>query len=185
RSALMGLVQFSADRAIVTVPLGVLQAKDGEPGAIRFHPEPSELRGTLERLEMGQAIRITLALRRDFWAEQQQLSQAAFIHSDDPFLPTWWTSLDSAASLLTADSSKALTGWAGGPKAESLSRLSDAELADRAIQSLARILSVKREAIEARLVRWYVHNWSKDQFARGAYSYARVGGLEARRLLAA
>src|SRR5205823_394044 len=135
--------------------------------------------------EMGQAIRITLALRRDFWAEQQQLSQAAFIHSDDPFLPTWWTSLDSAASLLTADSSKALTGWAGGPKAESLSRLSDAELADRAIQSLARILSVKREAIEARLVRWYVHNWSKDQFARGAYSYARVGGLEARRLLAA
>jgi monoamine oxidase len=30
----------------------------------------------------------------------------------------------------------------------------------------------------------YVHNWSKDPFARGAYSYAAVGGLEARRRLA-
>jgi monoamine oxidase len=31
----------------------------------------------------------------------------------------------------------------------------------------------------------YVHNWQRDPFARGAYSYVAVGGIRARELLAA
>jgi monoamine oxidase len=29
------------------------------------------------------------------------------------------------------------------------------------------------------LVGWHAHNWSADPYARGAYSYVRVGGLAA------
>jgi monoamine oxidase len=28
---------------------------------------------------------------------------------------------------------------------------------------------------------WHAHNWSTDPFSRGAYSYVRVGGLDAQR----
>ncbi len=170
-------VSFSADAAIITVPLGVLRAPDDAPGAIRFVPELAELRGALDRLEMGQAMRITLTFRAVFWEEQPKFSQAGFIHSDDEWLPTWWTTLLARAP--------ALTGWAGGPKAEKLLGLSEAAVAERAIDSLARILGASRKTVETHLERWYVHDWGNDPLARGAYSYARVGGLEARRRLAA
>jgi len=101
-----------------------------------------------------------------------------FIHSNDDAFPTWWTSL--AQSRTTP----ALTGWCGGPKAERLAELSDAHLADRAIESRARILAVNANVIRRNVEAWYVHNWSADAFARGAYSYAGIGGLEARRSLA-
>ena len=112
------------------------------------------------------------------------MSKAGFIHSDDPWLPTWWTSVAYAGAAPAGSHSTALTGWAGGPKAQRLSGLSDPEIADRAIQSLARIAGVKHETLESQVMCWYVHNWSKDPFARGAYSYAGVGGLEARQRLA-
>jgi monoamine oxidase len=40
------------------------------------------------------------------------------------------------------------------------------------------------ETLRIHLESRHVHNWSTDPFARGAYSYACVGGLEARRKLA-
>jgi choline dehydrogenase-like flavoprotein len=41
---------FSAERAIITVPLGVLQAPEESPGAICFRPQPPSLRLALESL---------------------------------------------------------------------------------------------------------------------------------------
>ncbi|MGH9430198.1 MAG: flavin monoamine oxidase family protein [Terriglobia bacterium] len=172
--------EFRADRAIVTVPLGVLKAPPGAPGAIRFMPDLPALRGALERLEMGEAMRVTLVLRARFWQEHEQLSHAGFIHSNDPEFPTWWTSIEGQPPAR----GRALTGWSGGPKAEKLALLSDSEAADHAINSLARILGASPESIGRQVERWYVHNWRNDPLARGAYSYARVGGEEARCILA-
>ncbi|MGH9356305.1 MAG: flavin monoamine oxidase family protein, partial [Terriglobia bacterium] len=52
---------FTAEKAIITAPLGVLKAPAGSPGAIRFEPELPHVGEALDRLEMGQAARITLA----------------------------------------------------------------------------------------------------------------------------
>ena len=68
--------------------------------------------------------------------------------------------------------------------AEALGELSDAVLAERAADSLAHILGIDSHALEDQLEGYFLHNWWSDPFARGAYSYACVGGVEARRALA-
>jgi monoamine oxidase len=169
-------LKFAAEQAVITLPLGVMQLPETHRQAVRFSPRPAGLDWALGRLEMGHAVRITLLLEAPFWEEHPQLRGAGFIHSDEPVFPTWWTSLPGLP--------RGLTGWAGGPKAEKASHLPDDEVAGQAIDSLARILKAPRESIEGRVERWHLHNWHTDSFARGAYSYALVGGLDARLQLA-
>lgn len=170
------LNSFIADRVLVTVPLGVLQAPEDSPGAIHFLPEPTSIRTAIKRLEMGQALRIVLRFREPFWEGRQHLSQLSFMHSQDEWIPTWWTMLPVHAPVLT--------GWAGGPPAQRLAQLSEPAIVERAIGTLARLFAMDRSCIESLLESWYMHDWHADPFARGAYSYALVGGLEARRTLA-
>jgi monoamine oxidase len=169
-------LQFAAEQAVITLPLGVMQLPETHREAVHFSPHPAGLDLALGRLAMGHAVRITLLLDGLFWKEHPQLSGAGFIHSDEPFFPTWWTSLPGP--------SRGLTGWAGGPKAEDVSGLTQDQIAGRAIDSLARILKAPRESVASRLESWHRHNWDTDPFARGAYSYALVGGLDARLQLA-
>jgi monoamine oxidase len=166
----------AASCAVITLPIGVLKASEGAPGAIRFVPALGQSRSALKRLEMGQAVRITLAFRRSFWNQHRQLSRTGFIHSDEKCFPTWWTTL--------APRAPALTGWTGGAKAESIVGLTDAALADCAIDSLAHILGMARQAVQDEVESYWLHNWCADAFSRGAYSYACVGGMEARLELA-
>lgn len=163
---------FTAERAIITVPLGVLKATGDV--ALRFEPELLQIQASLDRLEMGAATRVTLVLDASFRQDHPNLS--GFIHSSAPSFPTWWTSLPS--------SSPVLTGWCGGPKAEKLAGLSEAALAELAVNSLAQIFRVDSKSLARHVKQKYVHNWSADPFALGAYSYARVGGIEARHILA-
>jgi len=175
---------FEADRAIVTVPLGVLKAPEDAPGAIRFDPVLMGLRPILERLEMGEAERVTLRLRRSIGRLYPALSDDGFIHSSDEGFPAWWTSLGGPRSTDLVAREIVVTGWAGGPKAEGLAGLSETELAGRAIDSLARILGANRETLASNVSAWHAHNWHDDPFSRGAYSYAGVGGVEAQARLA-
>lgn len=46
-------------QVIITVPLGVLQAKDGSPGAILFDPEPKAALDAAHKLQFGQVYRVT------------------------------------------------------------------------------------------------------------------------------
>jgi hypothetical protein len=55
---------------------------------------------------------------------------------------------------------------------------------ERALDSLCRILGLGRERLADLLVAWYAHDWRADSYARGAYSYIPVGGLDAPRMLA-
>jgi monoamine oxidase len=48
---------------------------------------------------------------------------------------------------------------------------------DRALESLSRSLGLPRGAVDEQLVAWDGHDWAADPFARGAYSYVRVGGM--------
>ncbi len=168
---------FQGGCAMVTVPLGVLQSPPELLGAIRFTPElPAPLRAALGLIEMGQAVRVTLVFSGLLREQYPQLFEAAFLHSDDSYFPTWWTTVRQDVPALTA--------WAGGPKAELLLGKSKGEIAAGAIEALAGMLGERRTTLERHVERWYTHNWRDDPFARGAYSYAPVGGLEARQVLA-
>ena len=154
-----------ARAALITVPLGVLKE-----GSIRFVPELTAKQKAIDRLEVGHVVKIVCRFREPFWKEHN------FVHSDDRFMPTWWTCAPARAPLLT--------GWAGGHAAESLLAVGDEAMIDRALDSMARIFAVRRSLIDRTLVGTWTHDWQRDPFSRGAYSYAGVGGVDAHKALA-
>ena len=150
-----------AKRAIVTLPLGVLQE-----GPLRL-PQKRE---ALRKLANGPVIRVAMRFHEPFW--QKRAPGVAFFHTPGAPFPTFWTPLPMRASLLTC--------WAGGPKAAKLTGAPEARLIRAALASV--------ESVFARvggLAAAYVQDWHNDPLSRGGYSYVRVGGEGAREALAA
>jgi monoamine oxidase len=167
--------EITGSKAIITLPLGVLKARPGSPGAIRIEPEPLGWSTSLGALHMGVAQRIVLQFKEIWWAKPDG-SLPGFVYGDEePFL-VWWTSLPRELPILT--------GWTGGPRALALAGLSGEALLDRALESVASIFGERPAALRDGLVQSYAHDWVSDPFALGAYSYGGVGAREARRLLA-
>jgi monoamine oxidase len=179
-----GARTFTARRAVVTLPLGVLQAPAGARGSIEFEPSLEHQTSAARQLAMGQVAKLTFRFRQRFW-ERERLPLAAaamdprrvsFFYGHDTAIPTWWTAYPAVAPQLTA--------WAGGPAALRLVDLPEAVLVDRALDALARVLSLPRARIDDQLIDSHSHNWHADPFARGAYSYVTVGAMDAVRALA-
>jgi monoamine oxidase len=164
---------YSARAAIVTLPLGVLNAPSEAEGAVRFAPEIAEKREQLAGLRMGHTAKVLLRFEDVFWdrldGDAPQLPQLSFLFSGREDFPTWWTSYPIVEPVLV--------GWMGGPRVAALAAEPDAALAERALGALAGALHVKKGTVESRLVSWHVHNWSADPYSRGAYSYVRAGGM--------
>ena len=174
RSGLGGtLPPLEAPRLVVTVPLGVLKAPAGVPGAIRFAPALPDKARALARLEMGSARRVVLRFREDFWT---RAGLTSFVHSPDAAFPTWWTAAPAEVRCLTA--------WAGGACAEALAGHPPAVVARRALEVLARLAKRPLAQLGAALEAWETHDWDADPFSRGAYAYVGVGGMRAAALLA-
>jgi monoamine oxidase len=154
---------------VVTVPLGVLQAAPGDPGVIRFDPEPHEILGAARAMRFGQAVRVVLRFREAFWEADKDFADPSFLLSDEPVFPTWWTTLPVRAPILT--------GWSAGPCADALIGKSRIEVLSQAISSLARITSHRAADLDCLLQAAHFHDWQADPFARGAYSYVPAGAL--------
>ena len=149
-----------AKRAIVTLPLGVLQR-----GPLRL---PQKLEA-LRKLASGPVIRVAMRFHEPFW--QKRAPGVAFFHSPAAPFPTFWTPLPMRAPLLTC--------WAGGPKAARLTGAPERKLIRAALASV--------ESVFGRvggLAGVYVQDWHDDPLSRGGYSYVRVDGAGAREQLA-
>jgi monoamine oxidase len=165
-----------ARAAIVTVPLGVLQAPVGTIGAIHFVPALRRKARALETLAMGAALRVVLQFRENFWAAERfakqrhvdDLSDMSFLHGTDRDFPTWWTTYPVVAPLLV--------GWSGGTRARELSMLTRTAIVEGAVDALARQLGVTRRRLHRQLENAWTHDWQSDPYSRGAYSYQVVGG---------
>ena len=163
--------------AIVTLPLGVLQAPAGATGTVRFVPGLDTKREALQQLVFGPVLKLSLRFRTAFWEKLDggRYEDAAFFHSAASAFPTFWTSLPLRAPLLTA--------WIAGPKAARLSMYEMPEIVRQALDSLSTVFGGRPQS-EFELEAAYLHNWQTDPFSRGAYSYIAVGGGDARRTLA-
>ena len=168
----------TTSRAIVTLPLGVLQLPPEVPGAVRFTPALEEKAQALKRLGSGPVLKVALRFRTAFWEEldEARYRDTSFFHSSRAAFPTFWTALPARAPLLIA--------WAGGPKATRLSGGATPDIVRHAVTSLKSVFG-KRADIGAQLEAAWLHDWQQDPYARGAYSYVTVGGAGARRALAA
>ncbi len=162
---------YTASQLIVTIPLALLQAKPDLDGAIRFEPPLSSKRDALKHLAMGQAIRVVLMFDTPFWHALPGMSEMLFVHASEQPFPTWWR--------FEPASTPALVGWLAGPAVSEIDTTNDTLLLDLAVQSLAHALGVEMGEVYARLQTWLMHDWSRDAFARGAYTYVLSGGLTA------
>jgi monoamine oxidase len=166
----------SASSAVITLPLGVLQS-----ALVRFSPEPTDTLSAAQGLVMGPVNRTTLVFRNAFWREikstqmdtqlRMALQDLSFLFASNERPGTWWTAMPDPAPVIT--------GWVGGPK--SLARCDSWVL--QCLTSLSRILDLPIPYLQQQLVTWRHHDWQEDDFARGAYSYVAVGGLESSRRL--
>jgi monoamine oxidase len=164
--------ELTAPRVVVTVPLGVLKA-----GAIDFSPRLPDKEDALRRLEVGSAARVSLQFERDAWAGRDSFSEDGFLFTGEPPFPVWWISHPAPRPVVTA--------WAGGRRALALSTLAEAERVGAAIEALGAALGVDASRLRGELRGGFCHDWQSDPFARGAYSYAGVGGRHAGAELAA
>ncbi|HTE45185.1 MAG TPA: NAD(P)/FAD-dependent oxidoreductase [Gemmatimonadaceae bacterium] len=165
---------------VVTVPVGVLEAAPGIVGAITFDPPLPIISRAVGQLAMGAVVKLILQFDAPFWRDERfgerlgssALDEMSFVQSRArlPF-STWWTTYPVRGPNLVA--------WSGGPDAQALSRRSIAELETAAVTSLASIFALKASTIRDRLRATFYHDWVNDPFARGAYSYPRVGGHRA------
>lgn len=168
-----GAVQtISAKQMIVTVPLGVLQAKAAMPGAIRFDPEPDDVLDAAKQLRFGQVIRLILRFQKAVWEENEDFAEAGFLLSNEKHFPAWWTPLPIRA--------RSITGWCSGPHADSLLGADKAEIVSCAIHDLSRILGTSTAKLGELLEATYFHDWHGDPSARGAYSYVPAHAMHAR-----
>lgn len=154
------LPEIHARRAVIAVPLGVLQS-----GSPRFGPEPPGPAAAIHKLAMGTATRITLVFRERFW--EAAVPNLSFLIALENTPPTWWTSAPNP--------SPALTGWLAGPRA--LRAATGAALKDQALTTLATVF--KRNDLPALLTSFHTHDWQADPYSLGAYSYAPAGALTA------
>ena len=170
-------LEVQASQAIVTLPLGVLQLPPSAPASVQFTPALPRKQLPLSRLEMGPVIKLVMCFRTPFWAElaDAEHRDVAFFHSPDAPFPTFWNTLPVRSSVLIA--------WSGGPNAMRMTGRGADEIVRQALASLAAIFG-RRVNYRRLLEAVYWHDWQSDPFSSGAYSYAGVGGGQARKQLA-
>ncbi|WP_158531653.1 MULTISPECIES: NAD(P)/FAD-dependent oxidoreductase [unclassified Meiothermus] len=160
-----GRVYF-ADQAVVTLPLGVLKARQ-----VRFIPElPAEKLEALALLGVADAVKL-------------------FYHFDHPIFPPginelyvpganpdeWWSSSRGHGVKI-----EILTSLATGPKARELLRMPQEQALQKGLETLRQALGQPHlTPSKAHLV-----HWRDDPLALGAYSKASVGASGARAILA-
>jgi monoamine oxidase len=160
---------FSADRMIVSVSLGVLEA-----GGLRFQPGLPGLDAALRQMGYGSVVKILLEFRRPFWREKKPLGRTLFVISDQA-VPTWWTQ--------TGEESRLLTGWLAGEKMQRFLQLDEDGRLDSCLRSLAAIFSRDLTDLRAELEASLILDWGSAPFVRGGYSFETVGAKDARALL--
>jgi monoamine oxidase len=164
--------EWSAQRAIVTLPLPLLQDAAGGGGGISIQPFPVGWTEALGGLRMGHVVRTVIRFRSRFWPRH-----ASFVHHPDgERWQLWWSTAPIDAPVLT--------GWCGGPPAERLARLAPGAIAGHAVADLAQLFGEPPARIADLVVGADTHDWTADRFARGAYSYVAAGGTGAAERLA-
>ncbi len=161
---------FSADCAVVTLPLGVLQQN-----SVKFDPEPAAILADAGSCRMGNVRRVDLLFRERFWAEWKrstlpaQMDDLSFLFAFREIPPTWWTQFPTRNGRLT--------GWVGGPCADHLANMSETELGRRACLLLSHFFGLDFGHLEKLLVQCYSHDWQRDPWSMGAYSYLPAGAI--------
>ncbi len=171
RGAAGGILSpIRAERAVVTLPVGVLKS-----GAVRFSPALFGKRRALAALESGPVVKAVMRFRRPFW-ERRGAPALSFLHTPRAPFPVLWSLSPVRAPILVA--------WAGGPSAARLTGRPRVAAPRGAVAALARGLGLSAGEVEDELDALSIADWTADPLARGGYAVFPVGSAFASRALA-
>ena len=167
---------FTANKVLITIPLGVWQTRKESQATITFMPALAHKQQAAMQMGYGNVIKLNVAFTEKIWETNRYLpmKDAGFIFSDALF-PTWWTQNPNNEPLLN--------GWLAGPPSNLLKALSEAALQEKAKESLAYIFGVNLSFIEEKIKACIITHWGKDPFAAGAYSYETLQTAAAKRII--
>ena len=174
-------ITYEAEKLLIALPLGVLQADKNEKAAVVFSPPITEQNDAIKSMGFGSVIKILLEFDDLFWTDEiaekragGSLKNMGFLLSDEE-IPTWWSQ--------APQNSPVLTGWIGGPAASDKKDSSDDEILEQSLQSLANIFNREVEDLKNKLVSFYIVNWTTEPFTLGSYAYDTVEAPTSRKVL--
>ena len=148
--------EVPASDVVVTASIGVLQA-----GAIDFDPPlPAPVRAAIDRIGMGTAEKLAVRFAEAPWPVEATSVAVVGTEPDDPF----------ASWVLRTDAPIAIS-YAGGRRARRAASLADEAFLQAGLDRLTAVFGPLRP-----VTGWRRTTWTDDPWARGAYSYNRVGG---------
>jgi polyamine oxidase len=151
--------EFEADQVLVTIPLGVLQAK-----GVAFHPElPLDKTEAIDRVGMGLLNKVVLQFPQRFWPQGNWLLN---IDLEDPYV----NSFSSLEGIFP--NSNILVVWQYGKIARERENLSDQDWIALVTNQLKTAFG-NEAAIQPTSA--MVTRWGQDPFSRGSYSFPKVG----------
>lgn len=149
---------FTADHAVITVPIGVLQSTD----FVIDPPLPEPVSGAISRMKMNAFEKVFLRFDTKFW------DQNVYAIRRQGEAASWWHSwydlsvLNGAPTLLT---------FIAGPAARKIKDWSDEEITESVLTSLREIYGEQvPEPTGVTVTRWQGERWTK-----GSYAYMTVG----------
>lgn len=150
--------EFTAEKVLLTVPLGVLQS-----GAIEFVPSlPSDKQAAVDRLGVGLLNKLYLRFSTAFW--DAAVDVIAYQSEADSLWTSWFDLTEMTGEPI-------LVALNAGSDARSLEQRSDRETVNSAMAVLRTVYG----ADIPEPTDWAITRWDQDAFAQGAYSVIKVG----------
>jgi monoamine oxidase len=119
---------------------------------------------------LGAVLRVVVPFDPVLRERYPLLSRAVFVQEPGAPFPVCWTIQPLATPALVA--------WAGGPPAAALLSRGDVEIAQLARERVAAAFGIAPlDHKHLGAPRW--HDWERDPFTLGAYSYATLGARDA------
>jgi predicted NAD/FAD-dependent oxidoreductase len=149
---------FEADRIVVTLPLGVLQA-----GAVRFDPPlPRRKQEAIAHLRMGVLNKLCLRFGRPFWPPD---------HDWLEYMGGPGGAWAEFFNLHRYAGAPVLVAFNAGSQALRLEALPDADVVAEATAALRRMFGASAPDPDG----WRLTRWASDPFARGSYCHIPPG----------
>ena len=147
--------ELEADKAIVTVPLGVLQQN-----SIQFNPPlPESKKESINKLQMGVLNKIVLTFKKAIWPKEAHRLGLLAASTDEriEYFP-----------LPPGGQSPILVGLAYGDHARELEQLNKQQIINKAIKQLQKMFPdiSSSDVVDVELTRW-----DSDPMTRGSYSH--------------
>lgn len=156
--------EFKADQVLVTLPLGVLQAK-----RVQFLPDlPNSKQTAIAKLGMGVLNKCYLRFNKVFWPTD--VDWLEYIPSEHGKWTEWVSFMRNAKLPI-------LLGFNAAERGKAIEAWTDQQIVSSAMQTLRTLYGTAiPDPVDYQITRW-----ASDPFALGSYSYNAVGSTPSMR----